>query len=77
MQNEEFDDRSAEARPDQLHARIQSRLDELHVDFKRLAADVREGRREASRARNDRIEGFKRALRDLLQAAEQADREWK
>jgi hypothetical protein len=77
MQNEEFDGRSAEARLGELHVRIQSRLDELHSDFKQLAADVREGRRKASRARKDRIEGFKRALRDLLQAAERADQEWK
>ena len=77
MQKEESDGRSAEARLDELHTRIQSRLDERHADFKQLAADVREGRREASRARKDRIEGFKRALRDLLQAAERADREWK
>jgi len=77
MQNEDLGGRSAEARLDELHARIQSRLDELHADFKQLAADEREGRREASLARKDRIEGFKRALRDLLQAAERADREWK
>lgn len=77
MQNEEFDGRSTEARLDECDSRIQFKLDELHADFKQLAADVREGRREASRARKDRIEGFKRALRDLLQAAERAEREWK
>lgn len=33
MQNEELDGRSAEARLDELHIRIQSRLDELHSDF--------------------------------------------
>jgi len=29
-----------------------------------------------SRARKDRIEGFKQALRDILEAANRADREW-
>jgi len=77
MQDEKSEGHSADARLDVLHDRIQSRLDELHNDFKQLMADVQEGKREASLARKDRIEGFKRALRDLLEAAERADKEWK
>ena len=61
---------------DDLHDKIQSKLDELHADFKQLAADAREARQSGLRARKDRIEGFRRALRDILQAADQADREW-
>lgn len=61
---------------DGLHDRIQSKLDELYTDFKRLGADLREARQSDLRARKDRIEGFKRALRDILQAADQAEREW-
>ena len=62
---------------DPLHDRIQSRLNELHADFKQLATDVRATRQASSKARKDRIAGFKRALRDILQAADRAQREWK
>ena len=62
---------------DSIHKRIQAHLNELRTDLKQLAADAQEGRREASRARKDRVEGLKRALSDLLEAAEQADKEWK
>jgi polyhydroxyalkanoate synthesis regulator phasin len=62
-----------QSRLDGLHDRIQSRLDESHADFKELAADLGEARQSGVRAQQDRIEGFKRALRDILQAA---DREW-
>jgi|SRR5579864_1462593 hypothetical protein len=68
--------KSVQSGLDDLHDRIQSRLDELNADFKQLGADVREARQSGLRARKDRIEGFKRALRDILQAADQADREW-
>ena len=61
---------------DDLHDRIQSKLDELHADFKQLEVDVQGANQASSRARRDRIEGFKRALRDILQAADRADREW-
>jgi hypothetical protein len=61
---------------DDLHDRIQSRLDELHADFKQLEVDVHGANEASSRARKDRIEGFKRSLRDILQAADRADREW-
>jgi ferritin-like metal-binding protein YciE len=61
---------------DALHDRIQSRLDELHADFKQLEVDVHAANQASSRARKDRIEGFKRALRDILQAADRAEREW-
>jgi hypothetical protein len=65
-----------ESRFDELHDRIQSKLDELHADFKQLGADVGEANQSSSRARRDRIEGFKRALRDILRAADRAGREW-
>lgn len=54
---------------DDLHDRIQSKLDELHADLKQLEVDVHAANQASSRARKDRIEGFKRALRDILQAA--------
>jgi len=68
---------TTESRLDALHDRIQSRLDELFADFKQLETDLQAAHQASSRARKDRIEGFKRALQDLLQAADRADREWK
>ena len=65
-----------ESRLDELHNRIQAKLDELHSDFKQLETDLRVANQESSRARKDRIEGFKRVLRDILEAADRADREW-
>lgn len=59
-----------------LQDRIQSKLKELHADFRQLRVDVRAANQSGARARKDRIEGFKRALRDILQAADRADREW-
>ena len=47
-----------------------------NTDFQQLETDSHEANEEASQARKDRIEGFKRALRDLLEAADRADREW-
>jgi len=70
------DSAQAQSRFDQLHNRIQSKLDELHADLKELGADVHNANLESRRARKDRIEGFKRSLRDLSQAADRADREW-
>jgi hypothetical protein len=61
---------------DDLHNRIQSKLDELHADFGELGVDVRAANQSSERAWKVRIEGFKRALRDLLQAANRADGEW-
>jgi hypothetical protein len=61
---------------DDLHDRIQSKLDELHADFKQLEVDMHTANQASSRARKDRIAGFKRALRDILQAADRAEREW-
>jgi len=66
----------APSRFDELHNRIQSKLDELHADLKELGADVHNANLASRQARKDRIEGFKRALRDLSQAADRADREW-
>lgn len=60
----------------ELHSRIQSKLDELKADFKQLAVDERAADEASARARRDRMEGFKRALRDLHQAAESAEQEW-
>ena len=65
-----------QSRLDALHDRIQAKLDELHTDFKQLETDLREANKESAQARQDRREGFKRALRDLLEAADRADREW-
>jgi hypothetical protein len=65
-----------QSRIDELHNRIQSKLDELHADFKQLETDVHAANRASSRARKDRIDGYKRALRDILEAANRADREW-
>jgi sugar-specific transcriptional regulator TrmB len=65
------------SRLDEIHERIQSKLDELHTDFKQLETDLRAANQEHSQAHKDRIAGFKRALRDILEAANRADREWK
>jgi hypothetical protein len=61
---------------DEIHNRIQSKLDELHTGFEHLETDLRVANQESSRARKNHIQGFKRALRDLLDAAGRADREW-
>jgi ferritin-like metal-binding protein YciE len=61
---------------DDLHDRIQLKLDELHADFKQLEVDVQAANQASSRARKDRVAGFKRALRDILQSADRAEREW-
>ena len=61
---------------DELHRRIQSKLDELHTDFRQPKTDLNGAEQASSRAQKDRIEGFKQALRDILEAAEGADREW-
>lgn len=65
-----------ESKLDELHNRIQAKLDELRADFKQLETDLRVASQENSQARKDRIEGFKRALRDILRAADRADKEW-
>ena len=64
------------SRLDELHQRIHSKLGELHTDFQQLETDLRTAKQESSLARKDRLEGFKRALRDLIDAADRADREW-
>jgi len=71
-----IDQESDESRLDALHHRIQSKLDELHTDFKQLATDQHGANQASKRARKDRIEGFKRALQNLYEAADRADREW-
>jgi outer membrane murein-binding lipoprotein Lpp len=75
MSESETPDRS-HSRLNKIHNRIQSKLDELHTDFRQLETDSHEANEEASRARKGRIDGFKRAQRDLLEAADRADREW-
>jgi predicted lipid-binding transport protein (Tim44 family) len=62
-------------RLDELHKGIQSKLDE-HAGFKQLKIDLQAANQANSRARKDRIEGFEQALRDILEAANRADREW-
>ena len=69
--------RRIESGVDDLHDRIQSKLNELHSDFRQLRADIRAANQSGARARKDRIDGFKRALRDILQAADRANREWR
>ena len=64
------------SRLNELHQRIQSKLGKLHTDFEQLETDLRTAKQESSLARKDRLEGFKRALRDLIDAADRADREW-
>jgi len=59
-----------------LYDRIQSKLNELHSDFKQLRTDITEANQSGERARKDRIDGFRQALRDILEAADRADREW-
>jgi pyruvate-formate lyase len=61
---------------DEIHERIQSRLDELHADFKQLEADLRAGNQASLRAHKDRIEGYKQALRDIVESTNRADMEW-
>jgi hypothetical protein len=70
------DSMRAQSSLDALHNRIQSSLDELHADLTQLATDLREANQASSKARKDRMQGFKRALRDILQAADKADKEW-
>ncbi len=65
-----------QSRLDKLHQKIQSKLDDLHSDFRQLETDLRGAKQANSRAHKDRIDGFKRALRDILEAANRADREW-
>lgn len=65
-----------QTRLDELHGRIQSKLDELHRDFRQLKTDLKGTEQASSRAQNDRIAGFKQALRDILEAADRADKEW-
>jgi uncharacterized coiled-coil DUF342 family protein len=65
-----------QSRLDEIHTRIQSKLDELHTDFRQLQNDMRDANQASSRARKDRIAGFRQALRDLLEAANRAEREW-
>lgn len=65
-----------QTRLDELHRRIQSKLEELHKDFRQLKTDLKGADQASSRAHKDRIEGFKQALRDILEAADRADREW-
>ena len=60
-----------------VQARIEAKRNELRGDFHQLAADMRTANQEGARAKKDRIEGFKQALRDLLDAAKRADQEWK
>ena len=55
----------AESRFDEIHSRIQAKLDEVHADLKQLATDLREANQESARARKDRIAGIKRELIDL------------
>ena len=54
--------------------KIQSTLDELHTDFRQLEAELRAASAAKPQAQNDRIEGFKRALRDIMRAANRADK---
>jgi hypothetical protein len=61
--------RRVQSRLDEIHTRIQSKLDELHTDFRQLQTDMRDASKASSRARKDRIAGFRQALRDLLEAA--------
>jgi hypothetical protein len=68
--------RRVQSRLDEIHTRIQSKLDELHTDFRQLQTDMRDASKASSRARKDRIAGFRQALRDLLEAANRAEREW-
>jgi hypothetical protein len=63
-------------RLEKIHTRIQAKLDELHADFRELETDLRAANQEHSQARRDRIKGFKRALLDIIEAADRADREW-
>jgi Skp family chaperone for outer membrane proteins len=61
---------------DEIHKRIQSKLDELHTDFRVLETSLKAANQEGSQARKDRIEGFKRKLRDILKTANRVDWEW-
>jgi chromosome segregation ATPase len=61
---------------DKLHQRIRAKLDELRTDFGKLKDDLHDADQASSRARKDRIEGLKRALNELLEAADRAQGEW-
>lgn len=65
-----------QSKSDTLHDRIERRLNDLRADFKQLEKDTQAANQESRRARRDRLEGFKRALLDILHAVDRADREW-
>jgi len=66
----------AQLAADKLHQRIRAKLDELRTDFGKLKDDLHDADQASSRARKDRIEGLKRALKELLEAADRAQGEW-
>ncbi len=58
---------------DELHDRIQAKLDELYSDFKQLEVDLAVSNEESRRARKDRIQGFKQALKDMLESTDRLE----
>jgi len=49
----------------------------LREEFGQLEADLQAANRSSTRARRDRIEGFKQASKDIFDAKDRADREWR
>lgn len=54
--------------------KIQSTLDELYTDFRQLEPELYAASRAKLQAQTDRIEGFKRALLNIMKAANRADK---
>ena len=59
---------------DEVHKRIQSKLDELYSDFRQIEVDLAVSNEESRRARKDRIQGFKQALKDMLESTNRLER---
>jgi Skp family chaperone for outer membrane proteins len=55
-----------QTRLDEIQKGIQSKLDELHTDFRVLETSLKAANLEGSQYRKDRIEGFNRKLRAIL-----------
>ena len=61
---------------DKIHQRMRAKLDELRTDFGKLKDDLHDADQSSARAAKDRIEGLKRAVKEILDAADRAEREW-
>ena len=68
---------AGQSRWKELHRRIQSMMAVLREEFGQLETDLQAANRASTSARHDRIEGLRRASRDVLEARDRADGEWR